>query len=98
MKENVFDNKLLQKQLDRIKTVEQNSEEMEKCEDPLYFYNTYVRKEYEPIWTREQYDDFLLMVEKRRRNGRIKFRGAFIRPLTPDECFKPKENGNNNQQ
>jgi site-specific DNA-adenine methylase len=91
MKENVFDNKLIQKQLERIKTVEQNKEEMEKCKDPLYFYNTYVRKENQPELTKEEYNNFLMLIEKR-RNGPIKFRGNFMRPLTPEECFKPKEN------
>lgn len=47
--------------------------EMKKCEDPVYFYNRYVRKEGEKVLTKEEYEEHVKKVDifLRGRKGNI---------------------------
>lgn len=87
--ENVFDNKLISDRLQKIAdATPENLEEMKRCEDPVYFYNKYVRKEDQPEITREEYDRFLEVIERRRYCGPFKYRMDYKDyPLSYRECF-----------
>ena len=95
MKENVFDNERISKQRDKLRCLEASMEEIEKCKNPVYFFNNYVLlngQKHEPI-TQEEYDSFIIAIEMRRKQRGLKFRSNYSdRPLTPNECYKPKEN------
>lgn len=74
----------------KIKNLEENKEEMQKCKDsPVYFYNNYARKEGEKELTEEEYNYWLEAIEKQRKMP-LKLRGDYTRhyPLTINEAFK----------
>ena len=71
-----------------MKQEEISPEEIRKCkEDPVYFYNKYVRKAGEPELTKEQYERAVMITNSK---WHVKARrGNFIYayPLTIEDCF-----------
>lgn len=46
-----------------------HAEEMKRCENPVYFYNKYVRKEGEKMMTEKEYNDVIFLAA---RSGRVR--------------------------
>ena len=69
--------------------VKKDKEEIERCQkSPCYFYNNYVRKEWQKELTEEEYDDFVKRVNLDRQRIKENCHSAY--PLTFDEAYKTK--------
>jgi len=72
--------------------LEANKEEMQKCkDDPVYFYNKYVRAEGQKELTKEEFEILAAGTRVRRRGpDSVMLRKAFKAEyhMTPDECFE----------
>ena len=62
--------------------------ELQKCKDePVYFYNKYVRKDGMKELTEKEYTDFVKQVEYQ-KNMPLKLRSHYKdRPLLPSDCY-----------
>jgi hypothetical protein len=75
---------------DREKILIELKLEIDKCkDDPVYFYNKYVKKEGDKDITEEEYDMWVDMVE-RQRHCPLKFRGNHLRqyPSLKKDCYE----------
>lgn len=73
---------------DKLKSIEGNLEEMEKCKNnPCYFYNTYVRKEGERIVSEEEYSELVKQLDMSRFSTLTKSELVAEYPLTFDKVF-----------
>lgn len=64
----------------------QTKEEIEKCEDPLYFYNKYARHPEAPEVTREQFTAYMDQQMANRNNVWVNDHAEY--PLTPEDVTK----------
>ena len=72
-----------------LEDIKDNLEEMKKCkESPLYFYNTYVRKDGMKELTQEEYDNHVRQVELYRNGRPLRGRKGKFYPMKPDELEK----------
>lgn len=72
----------------KLEALRNNEEEIKKCEEnPLYFYNTYVRKEGQKEFTQEEYDEFVRQVELYRHGKPLRGRTGKLYPMKPDEAY-----------
>lgn len=74
-----------------LQDLQNNEVEIEKCKkDPVYFYNTYIRKDGQPILSKEEYDVLMREWEDARYFTTIKDRkGNYLhmKPITSDEAY-----------
>mgnify|MGYP000747598487 CR=1 FL=1 len=67
-----------------LATEEERNVEFERCKDPLYFYNTYWRKEGMPEYSKEDFER--MQQEAMQQRIRVKSR-HFKNPFTIKESF-----------
>lgn len=64
--------------------------EIERCKDPLYFYNNYVRKEGDPEMTQELYDIHMSRRQDNAMSNRfrksVEYAAIFKYPQPPEGC------------
>lgn len=88
------------KPIDKMKYEDFSQEELYKCQDFVYFYNTYMRPENYPILTKAECDRILEEVEflksggiklRSRRYGHSYFKHIIEQPLTPEDCYETRK-------
>jgi hypothetical protein len=84
------------KQPQNLQDLQNDNIELEKTtKDPLYFYNTYIRKEGQPVLNKEEYDKLVKEWEEARYTTILRDRKGNIihmRPLIPKEISKKEDN------
>jgi len=69
--------------------------EQERCKkSPLYFYNTYIRKEGQPVLTQEEYDKLMKEWEDARYSTTLKKRDGntiYMKPINIKDNEQQKE-------
>jgi hypothetical protein len=74
--------------MSKLEKLRDDKEERKKCEEnPLYFYNNYMRREGDREFTQEEYDRHVEMVELYRHGKPLIGRTGKLYPMRPDEAF-----------
>lgn len=76
--------------IEELKLEEHRNEFIKCVNDQVYFYNKYVKPAGQKDLTKEEYDNFVKLVNVRMLKSRRHGGHTFLYPLTPDQCYQKK--------